>query len=117
NNPTAATATLAFYEELAGRAREHGFLVCSDEAYSELWFGERPVSALQVADREHMVVFNTLSKRSSRPATARDSCARRRGSPTLYVPSARRSARRRRSSSSGRRWRPGRTSSTSRRYA
>src|SRR3954469_3779987 len=65
NNPTAATAPLSFYEELAGRAREHGFLVCSDEAYSELWFGERPVSALQVADRENVVVFNTLSKRSS----------------------------------------------------
>src|SRR5262245_1131894 len=65
NNPTAATAPLAFYEELATRAREHGFLVCSDEAYSELWFGERPVSALQVADRERTVVFNTLSKRSS----------------------------------------------------
>jgi acetylornithine aminotransferase len=65
NNPTGATAPLAFYEELAARAREHGFLVCSDEAYSELWFGERPVSALQVADRERVVVFNTLSKRSS----------------------------------------------------
>jgi acetylornithine aminotransferase len=65
NNPTAATAPLAFYEELAGRAREHGFLVCSDEAYSELWFGERPVSALQVGDRDRIVVFNTLSKRSS----------------------------------------------------
>jgi acetylornithine aminotransferase len=65
NNPTGATAPLSFYEELAGRAREHGFLVCSDEAYSELWFGEPPVSALQVPDREHVVVFNTLSKRSS----------------------------------------------------
>ena len=65
NNPTGATAPLSFYEELAGRAREHGFLVCSDEAYSELWFGEQPVSALQVADRENVVVFNTLSKRSS----------------------------------------------------
>jgi len=58
-------APLAFCEELAARAREHGFLVCSDEAYSELWFGEEPVSALQVAGRENVVVFNTLSKRSS----------------------------------------------------
>ena len=65
NNPTGATAPLSFYEELAARAREHGFLVCSDEAYSELWFGERPASALQVADRSRVVVFNTLSKRSS----------------------------------------------------
>jgi succinyldiaminopimelate transaminase len=65
NNPTGATAPLSFYEELTARAREHGFLVCSDEAYSELWFGEEPVSALQVADRANLVVFNTLSKRSS----------------------------------------------------
>jgi acetylornithine aminotransferase len=63
NNPTGAVAPLSFYEELAARAREHGFLLCSDEAYSELWFDEPPVSALQVADR--VVVFNTLSKRSS----------------------------------------------------
>jgi acetylornithine aminotransferase len=65
NNPTGAVAPLAFYEELAARASEHGFLVCSDEAYSELWFDRAPVSALQVADRSHLVVFNTLSKRSS----------------------------------------------------
>jgi succinyldiaminopimelate transaminase len=64
-NPTGATAPLSFYDELAARAAEHGFLLCSDEAYSELWFGERPVSALEVADRTHVVVFNTLSKRSS----------------------------------------------------
>jgi succinyldiaminopimelate transaminase len=65
NNPTGAVAPLSFYEELAARAREHGFLICSDEAYSELWFDEPPVSALQVPDRTNVVVFNTLSKRSS----------------------------------------------------
>jgi succinyldiaminopimelate transaminase len=65
NNPTGAVAPLSFYEELAARAREHGFLLCSDEAYSELWFDAPPVSALQVEDRTNVVVFNTLSKRSS----------------------------------------------------
>jgi acetylornithine aminotransferase len=65
NNPTGAVAPLSFYKELAARAREHGFLLCSDEAYSELWFDEPPVSALQVEDRTNVVVFNTLSKRSS----------------------------------------------------
>src|SRR3954451_2915372 len=65
NNPTGAVAPLSFYEELAARARDHGFLLCSDEAYSELWFDEPPASALQVADRTNVVVFNTLSKRSS----------------------------------------------------
>ena len=92
NNPTGAVAPLAFYEELAGRARQHDFLLCSDEAYSELWFDAPAVSALQVADvagtgtapatgaaaaigagtapaasrpLANVVVFNTLSKRSS----------------------------------------------------
>ena len=65
NNPTAASAPSSFYAELAGLADEHDFLVCSDEAYSELWFDEPPASALQLADRSHAVVFNTLSKRSS----------------------------------------------------
>ena len=65
NNPTGAVASLDLYEQLAERAREHGFLLCSDEAYSELWFDEPPVSALQVRDRTNVVVFNTLSKRSS----------------------------------------------------
>jgi acetylornithine aminotransferase len=65
NNPTAATAPADFYEEVAARAARHGFLVASDEAYSEIYFGTPPASALQVADRSHVVVFNTQSKRSS----------------------------------------------------
>jgi succinyldiaminopimelate transaminase len=65
NNPTGAVAPPEFYEDLAARAIEHGFLLCSDEAYSELWFDQPPGSALQVANRENVVVFNTLSKRSS----------------------------------------------------
>ncbi len=65
NNPTGAVAPLRFYERLAELAAEHGFLIASDEAYSELWFDQAPPSALQVADRSHVVVFNTLSKRSS----------------------------------------------------
>ncbi|HST26356.1 MAG TPA: aminotransferase class I/II-fold pyridoxal phosphate-dependent enzyme [Gaiellaceae bacterium] len=64
NNPTAAVAPLSLYERAAALAQEHDFLVASDEAYTELWFTEPPVSALQ-ADREHVVAFNTLSKRSS----------------------------------------------------
>lgn len=65
NNPTCATAPLAFYERLSALAREHGFVIASDEAYTELWFEEPPASALQLADRTNVVVFNTLSKRSS----------------------------------------------------
>lgn len=65
NNPTGAVAPLSLYKHLAALAIEHGFLLCSDEAYSEIYFEERPPSALQVPDRRNVVVFNTLSKRSS----------------------------------------------------
>jgi len=68
NNPTAATAPLELYEQAASLAREHDFVLASDEAYSELYFGaEPPASALQLADRTNVAVFNTLSKRSSMP--------------------------------------------------
>jgi acetylornithine aminotransferase len=65
NNPTGVTAPLSFYERLAALAREHDFVLASDEAYTELWFDKPPVSALQLADWTNLVVFNTLSKRSS----------------------------------------------------
>jgi succinyldiaminopimelate transaminase len=67
NNPTAATAPRALYERAAELAREHEFVVASDEAYSEIYFGEPPVSALELEDLTGVVVLNTLSKRSSMP--------------------------------------------------
>jgi succinyldiaminopimelate transaminase len=65
NNPTGALAPLAFYERLTELAAQFDFAIASDEAYTELWFDEPPVSALQVADRSRVIVFQTLSKRSS----------------------------------------------------
>jgi acetylornithine aminotransferase len=72
NNPTAAVASRDWYREAAARCREHGVVLASDEAYSELWFtGDAPDSALQIGDRgddlEGVLVVNTLSKRSSMP--------------------------------------------------
>ena len=68
NNPTAATAPLSLYEQAAALAREHGFVVASDEAYSEIYFGdEPPTSALELPDLTGVAVLNTLSKRSSMP--------------------------------------------------
>jgi acetylornithine aminotransferase len=68
NNPTAATATTEIFERAAALAREHDFVMASDEAYSEIYFGpDPPVSALSLADRTNVVAFNTLSKRSSMP--------------------------------------------------
>ena len=65
NNPTGAVAPLVFLERLAALAREHGFVLAADEAYSELWFDEPPSSVLQLDDCTNVVAFNTLSKRSS----------------------------------------------------
>jgi succinyldiaminopimelate transaminase len=66
NNPTGAVAPLSFYEQAAERCRAHGVLLASDEAYSELWFGDAPpAGALQVGDLTNLVVLQTLSKRSS----------------------------------------------------
>ena len=68
NNPTAATAPRALYERASELAREHGFVLASDEAYSEIYFGdEPPASALELPDLSGVLVFNTLSKRSSMP--------------------------------------------------
>jgi aspartate/methionine/tyrosine aminotransferase len=68
NNPTAAVASQAFYEDVAARCRRHDVILASDEAYSELYFGpEPPASAIQVSDLRNVVVVNTLSKRSSMP--------------------------------------------------
>ena len=65
NNPTGAVAPLALLARLSELAREHDFVLASDEAYSELWFAEPPPSVLQLDDLTNVVAFNTLSKRSS----------------------------------------------------
>ena len=68
NNPTAAVAPLELYEQAAALARAHDFVLASDEAYSEIYFGaEPPASALQVRDRTNVLALNTLSKRSAMP--------------------------------------------------
>ncbi|MGE5227303.1 MAG: pyridoxal phosphate-dependent aminotransferase [Planctomycetaceae bacterium] len=66
NNPTGAVAPLVFLADAANRCRDHDVLLASDEAYSELWFGEEPpASALEVGGARNVVALNTLSKRSS----------------------------------------------------
>jgi aspartate/methionine/tyrosine aminotransferase len=68
NNPTGAIAPLPFLARAAELARQHGFVLAADEAYSELWFGaEPPPSVLQLGELTNVCAFNTLSKRSSMP--------------------------------------------------
>lgn len=64
NNPLNATAPLSFYEELVEFAKEHNVLVCSDAAYSQVYYGdEKPPSILQIEGAKDVAIeFNSLSK-------------------------------------------------------
>lgn len=64
NNPTGATADLAFFEKTVEFARENNIAVAHDFAYGALGFdGERPASFLQVDGAKDVgIEFYTLSK-------------------------------------------------------
>ena len=63
HNPTGATATYEYLEEVAAFCREHDILLFSDECYNDLYSGEPPPSILEVT-RERTLAFCSLSKRS-----------------------------------------------------
>jgi LL-diaminopimelate aminotransferase len=64
NNPTGATAPLAFFEEVVRFAREHDLVVCHDAAYTEVYYGDyRPPSFLQAEGaREVGIEIHSVSK-------------------------------------------------------
>ena len=64
NNPTAAVAGSAQFEEAIAMAKEYGLVVAHDAAYSEIAFdGARPASFLQSPDAKSVgVEFHSLSK-------------------------------------------------------
>ncbi|MBS0366565.1 MAG: succinyldiaminopimelate transaminase [Proteobacteria bacterium] len=74
DNPTGTVAPLAWLQRALQLARQHGFVIASDECYTELYLdGIPPPGLLQAAQLaghtafEHCVVFHSLSKRSSVP--------------------------------------------------
>ncbi len=75
NNPTGGVMTLDEWRELFALSDRYGFVVASDECYSEIYFDENnpPLGALDAANRlgrtdfPRLVVFNSLSKRSNVP--------------------------------------------------
>jgi aspartate/methionine/tyrosine aminotransferase len=68
-NPQGAVASPAYLARLAGLARRFGFLVFSDECYSEIYSQDAPAGMLETAgpDFANVVVFQSLSKRSNLP--------------------------------------------------
>jgi LL-diaminopimelate aminotransferase len=64
NAPAGALAPRKFLSEAADWARERGILVVNDEAYTDIWFEERPRSILECGT-DGVVSFFSLSKRSA----------------------------------------------------
>ena len=69
SNPQGAVADRAYLEKLAGLARRFGFLVFADECYCEIYSEHAPPGMLEASgpDFANVVVFHSLSKRSSLP--------------------------------------------------
>jgi len=73
-NPTGAVLTLDNWRELFALSDKHGFVIASDECYSEIYFDEAhpPLGGLEAARLlgrgfERLVMLSSLSKRSNVP--------------------------------------------------
>ena len=73
-NPTGAVMPLAEWQMLFELSERHGFVIASDECYSEIYFrDEPPLGSLEAAhqlgrtDFKNLIAFTSLSKRSNVP--------------------------------------------------
>jgi N-succinyldiaminopimelate aminotransferase len=68
-NPQGAVASPDYFSRLKSLADRFGFMIFSDECYSEIYTGDAPGSALECAgaDFTNVVAFQSLSKRSNLP--------------------------------------------------
>ncbi len=73
-NPTGAVMPLSEWQQLFELSERHGFVIASDECYSEIYFrDEPPLGALQAAkalgrgDFKNLIALTSLSKRSNVP--------------------------------------------------
>lgn len=73
-NPSGSVMDLGEWETLFEMSDRYGFVIASDECYSEIYFGDnKPLGALQASqllgrsDYKNLVMFSSLSKRSNVP--------------------------------------------------
>ena len=71
-NPTGRIMPLEEWKRLFELSERHGFIIASDECYSELYYKAPSIGALQAAHElgrsfRNLVVFSSLSKRSNVP--------------------------------------------------
>ncbi|MDH5747910.1 MAG: aminotransferase class I/II-fold pyridoxal phosphate-dependent enzyme [Rhodospirillales bacterium] len=88
SNPQGAVADLAYLKKAVELARAHDFLLAVDECYTEIYDRDPPPGALQACAElgggfENVLVFHSLSKRSSVPGLRSGFVA---GDPNLIAP-------------------------------
>jgi aspartate/methionine/tyrosine aminotransferase len=71
-NPQGVVASRDYWAELIALAEKYDFLIFADECYSEIYRDTPPTGALEVVkelgtDRNRVVIFHSLSKRSNLP--------------------------------------------------
>jgi N-succinyldiaminopimelate aminotransferase len=72
-NPSGKVIGLDEWKRIFELSDRHGFVIASDECYSEIYFDRAPIGALEAAhklgrnDYKQLVVFSSLSKRSNCP--------------------------------------------------
>jgi N-succinyldiaminopimelate aminotransferase len=72
-NPTGKVMSLEDWKRLFELSDRYGFVIASDECYSEIYFDRPPLGGLEAAFHlkrtryERLVVFSSLSKRSNAP--------------------------------------------------
>ncbi len=73
-NPTGAVMPLAEWQQLFALSDRHGFVIASDECYSEIYFRDEPplggleaAAKLGRADFKNLIMLTSLSKRSNVP--------------------------------------------------
>lgn len=83
-NPQGSVASLGYLQRLIALAREHAIVLAIDECYADIYDREPPAGALEAAfgmDAEggdpfaNIIVFHSLSKRSSLPGLRSGFCA------------------------------------------
>ena len=81
-NPAGAVMPLAEWKTLFELSDRHGFVIASDECYSEIYFRDTPplggleaAAQLGRADFKNLVAFTSLSKRSNVPGMRSGFCA------------------------------------------
>lgn len=71
-NPQGAVASRDYLERIIALARKHDFVLAMDECYADIYDRDAPTGALEICacqngDMDNVLVFHSLSKRSSAP--------------------------------------------------